>query len=274
MTYGIGVENDETFSARIEQSDPRIEVINAGVSGYHSGQELLLLEEQGLALAPDIVLIAYFWNDLVDAYRDEYTRFTVENGSLHFDAPLPPTREHPAFSAGRERRRNVEWDYKRLRGRSYLYRFLSDRLKILRYMLRERLGRLEDRNKYVTAAELEPAWELSFALVLEIANVAHAAGAQPVLVILPDQVQVEPDVEVVGIDDSLLTVQERLLPFARAHGIPAIDLKPGLGEIRARNGVSLYHRYDRHWNVHGHREAAGLILSELRAMGLVPSRAS
>jgi hypothetical protein len=274
MAYGIGVENDETFSARMEQLDPRIEVINAGASGYHPGQQLLLLEEQGLALAPDLVLIAYFWNDLVDAYRDQYTRFTVDNGSLQLHAPSPPTREHPAFSAARERRKRAERDYKRLRGRSYLYRFVSDRLKILRPMLREELGTLEDRNVYVTPAELEPAWELSFALVLEIANVARAAGAQPVLVVLPDQVQVEPDVDVVGIDDSLLTVQERLLPFAREHGIPAIDLKPDLREIRAGNGVPLYHRYDRHWNVQGHREAASLILSELRAMGLVPPRAS
>src|SRR5262245_41457465 len=45
FAYGIGVEDDETFSARLQALEPRLDVLNSGVNGYGTGQELLLLRE-------------------------------------------------------------------------------------------------------------------------------------------------------------------------------------------------------------------------------------
>jgi len=63
---------DDLFSKRLEQSlraasPSPVEVINLCVSGYDSVQEIEFLVEKGLALDPDIVLVAYCLNDDFDA---------------------------------------------------------------------------------------------------------------------------------------------------------------------------------------------------------------
>jgi len=65
---GFGVDEDETYSARLEnllrkQTDRRVEVINAGVPGYASSQTLLYLEHRGLAFEPDAVIVETNFND-------------------------------------------------------------------------------------------------------------------------------------------------------------------------------------------------------------------
>ena len=68
-TFGAGVENDDTYAARLQarlnQDDPteRFNVINAGVSGYTSFQSLVYLQRDGLKLAPDMVLFYHELND-------------------------------------------------------------------------------------------------------------------------------------------------------------------------------------------------------------------
>src|SRR5215216_6200645 len=48
-----------------------VEVLNAGVRGWGTGQEYLYLINEGLALHPDIVvLVLYVGNDLVDNSRE------------------------------------------------------------------------------------------------------------------------------------------------------------------------------------------------------------
>ncbi len=72
-TFGIGVADDQTYSARLEKilngAGPArpVRVINAGVSGYSSTQSLLYLERRGLALRPDMVLFYHEMNDYLPA---------------------------------------------------------------------------------------------------------------------------------------------------------------------------------------------------------------
>jgi len=71
VTFGLGVPTEETFTARLGASlaakrspnDPRYEVLNFGVSGYGTAQEIHLLEVKGLAYHPDLVLLVYIVND-------------------------------------------------------------------------------------------------------------------------------------------------------------------------------------------------------------------
>lgn len=264
MTYGLGVENDETFSVWLERLDPHLEVINAGVNGYSSAEELLLLQEVGLALKPEIVLLGYLWND-IEAPRATHARFAVRDGVLE-RLPVPES----AYDELRRKRVRHSW-----LGRSYAYRFVSDRLKIARYMLEELLGVPSDEGRGMTDDEREQAWELVFALLRETARVSEESGARFVLVAIPDEIQVQPDVDVVGVDPGLFTVQERLARLAEESGMALIDLLPGLRAAYARDGRSLYYRYDRHLNALGHREVARLILDGLARYGmLAPERAS
>jgi hypothetical protein len=256
MTYGLGVEDDETYSAVLEKLDPRLEVVNAGVAGYSTAEELLLLREQGLRLAPDVVLVAFLWNDLKEAYKGMYGRFTLQDGVLRF-TPAPSGSPAPPMLKPKRVRHPIL-------SRSYLYRFASDRVKVLRYWLSPRELAL-----FLSGGELEEAWSLVLALLREIAALAQAHGAKFLLVVIPDQVQVEPDARVVGLDPAVFGVQERLRAFGQSEGVAVLDLLPGLAERYGRDGEKLHHRYDRHWTPVGHRAAAELILAELDRLGFL-----
>jgi hypothetical protein len=145
---------------------------------------------------------------------------------------------------------------------------VSDRFKLLVARLRDHTTGRRDSFRDLTADELEPAWQLSFAITREMANEARRAGATPVLLILPDQTQVEPDVHVLGVPEYLPHVQERMTGFARAEHLAAIDLLPAFVARRRETGEPLYHRYDRHWNAAGHALAAEVLRAELARLGL------
>jgi hypothetical protein len=264
MTYGLGADNDETYSARLEQFHPDLEVINGGVPGYSTAEELLLLQELGLDLEPDIVLVGFYTNDLSGAYRGGHGRFILEDGSLVVRLPevtppknasaVPRTRRHPLLSRG------------------YTYRFVSDRIKILRYFLREKLGLWAREGGILVGDDVEAAWDLVLDLLREIVRVSVEQGARTLIVVIPDQIQVQPDVRIVGLDPILFTVQERLLEFGREAGVPVIDLLPGLQENYAREGEPLFYRFDRHLTPAGHRAAALLIGREFERLGLTGDR--
>lgn len=67
FAFGWGVEQNETFSARLAQLAPEWQVLNAAVSGYGTDQELLLLEELMPKVEPDLVIVTYCSNDRMES---------------------------------------------------------------------------------------------------------------------------------------------------------------------------------------------------------------
>ncbi len=67
-TFGVGVEDEETWPAQLSRllrgGEVDAEVINAGVPGYTAFQGKRFLETRGLALEPDLVLVAFGFNDI------------------------------------------------------------------------------------------------------------------------------------------------------------------------------------------------------------------
>jgi hypothetical protein len=69
-TQGYEVRQEATFSAVLERyltsRGQKAEVINAGVSGFSTAEELAFLENEGVKYQPDIVVLGFYANDYVD----------------------------------------------------------------------------------------------------------------------------------------------------------------------------------------------------------------
>jgi hypothetical protein len=72
FTFGVGVREPDTFLRRLEsqfngrENGRRFEVLNVGVQGYNTRDEVLTLEGRWLAFNPDLVLINFYLNDAYD----------------------------------------------------------------------------------------------------------------------------------------------------------------------------------------------------------------
>ncbi|MCC5870693.1 MAG: hypothetical protein JJU27_19510 [Gammaproteobacteria bacterium] len=91
-TQGYEVRQEYTFSAALERYLERQgyqpEVINTGVSGFGTAEQLILLENEGLKFRPDIVVLGFFANDFEDNLKTDLYRMD-ESGAL-----LVNSREH------------------------------------------------------------------------------------------------------------------------------------------------------------------------------------
>lgn len=92
--FGMWCDEEETVVARLAQAATEREAelgtgitwrpVNLGVPGYHSGQQLASLLEDGLALEPDVVVLYFNTNDI----EREGFFLDEERGALFRD-PLP-----------------------------------------------------------------------------------------------------------------------------------------------------------------------------------------
>jgi lysophospholipase L1-like esterase len=83
-TVGYEVEHEETFAQVLERELAArgfaVEVLNAGVSGYSTAEQVLYLERELVRYEPDVVLVSFYGNDLVDNSRTGL--FRLEDGVL------------------------------------------------------------------------------------------------------------------------------------------------------------------------------------------------
>jgi lysophospholipase L1-like esterase len=79
FTYGLGVNDDQTFGAVLERGlraqHLDAEVINAGVPGKGTDYQLKFFQAAGAGLQPDLTVLCFFPNDFEDNARGDY--FTV-----------------------------------------------------------------------------------------------------------------------------------------------------------------------------------------------------
>jgi lysophospholipase L1-like esterase len=97
FAWGYGVEESERFSQLLEKSLD-VEVINAGVSGYSTDQELLWYRREGIKYQTDLIILELAGNDVGDNERELVStiyykpRFMLEDGQLvPTGYPVPKT---------------------------------------------------------------------------------------------------------------------------------------------------------------------------------------
>ncbi len=274
------VPDEQTFCAQLERglqdcsalAGRRVEVLNFGVSGFGTAQELLMLRYYVWQYQPDLVLLAFFpGNDLrnnsaeLEPYRVR-PFYRLRSGELVLDDSF---FQHP--------------DY--LKAQSAWVRFkvaATDRLRSLQLVYQFRDAWRQRTAAPGTgggpgvdwAALAEPrdqtwrkAWDLTERLLVETAREATAHRAGFVLLTVSNDVQIHPDESIreaarrqLGVRD-LFHADRRLDQLGRQHHFAVIKLAEPMGQYASENQVHL-HGFDNtqlgvgHWNVAGHRLAA------------------
>lgn len=235
-----------------------VEVINAGVSGWGTDDELRYLTAYGLQYQPDLVVIAMtLHNDISDNLRQDWHRL---NSDTLIEVPHTAT----PFLA-----------YKLVELKAYV----ATRLQAYQLWRRVRHGREikqvgQRLNSHVAQLFEEPRPDairdgeaLTRLLLQRIESVSAAAGAQTLLVLLPIRYQLSDSlfssfVKSSGIPPGLMHMDE---PQAALRGIadslhlPVIDLLPGFQRWASDSSASLYLEWDGHWTETGHRLANELV---------------
>jgi hypothetical protein len=191
FTIGYEVALEDTFSQVLERElgrrGRRVEVLNAGVSGFGTAEEAVYLERELWKYAPDLVLVSFFVNDYADSVRSDLFRLD-EHGALVTAAQ----RYVPGGRLGDLLNENplLAW----LSGYSNAFALVKERATGLakRELMERNLAHAESATHEASAE-----------------SATHEASAAPA--------------EAIAYDRRLVVaVFERLYADARAHGVPLV----------------------------------------------------
>jgi len=75
FTYGAGVQFEETYLYQLErmlsmrdETHRKVEIIKAGIPRYYPKPERILLEKYGVNYSPDLIIIGFLPNDVINTY--------------------------------------------------------------------------------------------------------------------------------------------------------------------------------------------------------------
>jgi hypothetical protein len=252
----------EVMRRRAAGTGLTLEVINAGIGGYGTGEELILWRKLARAFRPDLVLVGFYPNDIRNNIHRKL--FEVIDGVV---TPRRPPR------APRHR-----WLYdlqSLLASRSHLFMLCQLGIDRLQEEDAATPGEAEEAFQRVPSPEIDAGWDLTLALLGQLGREVEAEGARFAVVVFPTRFQVDDQVMAAharsaGLDPNDLDLrapQRRFAEWSARTGVPTIDLLDG---FRARNrSNTFYYTIDAHWNRQGQHLAGELMLDELMARGLL-----
>lgn len=252
---------------------PNVEVLNFGVSGFGTAQELLHLQHKVWEFEPDLIVLA----------------FTTGNDVRNNSFALEGNRDKPYFSLQGDALipdfsfRDRESYRSQTSGLSRGMQSLISRSRVLQLINRVRLAFAaeEGLDDAIYAEEPDPqweeAWELTGALLGAMKAEAGDHNVPLVIVTLSNGIQVHPDFQtrIAYMNEhslgTLLMPDYRVLSFGIQHNIPVLMLA-GLLQRKAEEEKTYFHGFPNtemgtgHWNENGHREA-GKTIADFLCMG-------
>jgi hypothetical protein len=288
FTFGAAVEADEAWPARLQaqlnhgRSPARWQVVNAGMPGHGTGQELLLYRMLEERLRPDVVVLGLtVVNDVLDNLCIEEASYTpkpavpcfvLDGDRLHLVAPAKSADPPPA-RASRPRLRVADFVLGQAR------RLTVGHPRLL--ALAGWSGMAMDL-PYVPATVAswydpryaEPGWRLTQRLLIELRQHLAARRVPLVVLIIPAALQVD-----ASLQSALRTLGHRhasvqaflaepdrpqrlVTELCRGAMLECLDVLPGVLELEAR-GTRTYYAIDNHWTPAAHALAADLVARRL-----------
>lgn len=250
FTFGVGVEQEETWIGRLAKSLGR-EVINFGIPAQGPVQYTLVLKKYALPMHPKVAFYGFYFNDLDSAqrFRRMKRQFIPVSRYLRQYSYVynlvgqrgPAVDEQPfLFKAG-----NVE---------------LSLDLKALRRTLERQNRSFEER------------WSLTIREVDDAIKIAKDARVAFVLLYLPSRWEIYWDQikQQTKLPDSLDIdrLRRTVVDYCSKQQILCVDLTTALKQA-ARHGGPLYFPNDGHLNKEGNRVVADTVLKLLLENGIV-----
>ncbi len=306
FTEAQQVAEDKTFSAVIGRDlaacpalhGRKVEVLNLGVNGYGTAQELMTLRHQAWQFAPDVVVLAVFTgNDILNnsvALETERCRpfFEWRDGELIpagplFDSPVSRARCMMRFES------RLRFDPRQ----SVVIRMIDDGWRAIKDRLP---GKHHHRHRELEGSELgindviykppadpqwRDAWRVTEGIIEQMNREVKAHGAAFLTVTLTNGIQVWPDPAVrdqymrrLGVDD-LWYPDERIEALGRRDAFPVLVLSRPMAAYAQQHHVYLHgfkntKTGEGHWNELGHRVGGDLItarLCEMITSGQVPT---
>lgn len=260
FTFGFGVDQDQTFTQRLNQIVPGRRWENFGVPGYSTDQELLLIEDRILPARPArIVLVVYLGNDLLDNVRTvplqvraPKPRFKRGPTTLELQPPpaVPPATQDSLSSVllGPD---PAQWPWaERWAQRSQVFKLVHEVLL--------------PPTQVDLAPVLEEPLQLGAAILERLQASCRRAGAELILVTLTGRSHVLAPKSVSGQFQEYL--RQSLLHFAAARQVTILDVAGLLREGHGHERSRLYFPRDGHLTPYGHDVVARLIVEKLNRL--------
>jgi lysophospholipase L1-like esterase len=272
----LQVPQERTFGAILERrltaecgrfAGVEFEVLNFGVSGFGTAQELETLRYRASRFAPDFVLLMFYAsNDLFDNSRE----LDVEPNRLHYELDEEGRLVRLPFAI-------TDNGVKRwLRRHSLAYSFLRERvnrLAALRQALttlslvqeqddpdevdRRRAERVLSNIQFLRnpTDAVERAWRLASALIVETHRLSIGYGARFVVASIPNRDEIRSYSAAAATDgrSDYQQSQRRLESMCAEHGIACLNLAASFGSEAA---TEYYFPADGHWTPRGHSAVA------------------
>jgi lysophospholipase L1-like esterase len=249
VAVGLGVSVEHTYVRQLEKlldhHQKRVRVINAAVASYSTWQEVDLLKEKGIQFQPDIVLLAFYWNDL-------------------YIKPVPIVPLPKNLSGDQQ---DAALKYLRLLKRSALLLFLRERTQILLLKISPTFDWTHQEMIYEGASSpyLEQAYTEVGTSLEEFGSLAREHAFVPILIILPIPGQVRHL-------DAPKYMQERIGEMAKKAGLHTLDVLPSLQRAYAAN-PDLFIPWDNtHFSPRGHQVMAETLQQYLLTHGWISQR--
>jgi hypothetical protein len=266
----------------------RVEVLNFGVAGYSTAQELLELRQEVWKYKPDGVIVALYpardiannvreLNNATDPERSPY--FVYRGGSLVEDDSF---QSLPELQLRQITLQNVSYQINRhvrvLQAIDTLQKYKKIRMAMAVVKDRAQEFGVDNLEYSIYAPPILPAmqnaWKVTEGLLMALRDEAKAHNAKMWIVTLATRPQVVPDaakraelMRQLGVSD-LFYADKRISEFGEREGIEVTNLAPSMSAYAQANQIYLNGFNSRnlgagHWNETGHRLAGEAIADAL-----------